>query len=200
MSSNSFKDLVIMVADNDIRAVMKELIGERYLEMGIRSVEFDILPESFRDSDCRTKSHDILRKHCGNYQHALVVFDLRGSGGEGRSRTERDVENNLAPNGWPYDRAAAVVIDPELEAWIWCNPDNLQFVRRSLGVQPRTVFARPAASAGKEPKNAFQMACRQARKRRSPERYRELAERLPVRNCQDHAFQKLMTTLQRWFP
>lgn len=187
-----------MVADNDIRAVMKELIGERYLEMGIRSVNFDILPESFRDSDCRTKAHDILRKHCGNYQHALVVFDLDGSGGKVRAKTERDVENHLAQNGWPRGRAAAVVIEPELEAWAWCNPNNLH-VRKILGVQSQAAFAKLAASAGRNPKNAFQMACRQARKRRSPERYRELAERLPMQNCQDPAFQKLMTTLQRWF-
>lgn len=200
MSSNSFKDLVIMVADNDIRAVMKELVGERYLEMSIRSVDFDILPESFRDSDCRTKAHDILRKHCGNYRRALVVFDLQGSGGRGRSRTEQFVEGKLGPNGWPDDRAAAVVIDPELEAWAWCNPNSLQSVQKTMGVQSQAAFAKLIAVAREDPKDAFEMACRQAGKRKSPERYRELAEALPVQNCQNPAFQKLMTTLQRWFP
>ena len=199
MSNGYSKDLVILVADNDIRATMEELVGTRYSDMGIRRVNFDILPGTFRDPDCRTRAHDILREHCRDNNHALVVFDLKGSGGKGRSKTEKFVERKLAPNGWPDGRAAAVVINPELEAWAWCNPNNLH-VRRILGVQPQAVFAKLAASAGKNPKNAFQMACRQAGKRRSPERYRELAKQLPVQNCQDPAFQKLMTTLQRWFP
>jgi len=200
MSDGASRDLVIMVADNDIRIVLKELISERYSDMGIRTVNFDILPGIFRDPECRAKAHDILREHCRDYNHALVVFDLKGSGGKGRSKTEQFVERKLAPNGWPGGRAAAVVIDPELEAWAWCNPNNLNFVCRILGVPPQADFAKLEASAGENPKKAFQMACQLAGKRRSPDRYRELAEKLPVRSCQDPAFQKLMTTLRRWFP
>lgn len=199
MSNGASKDLAVLVADNDIRAVLEGLIGQKYSAMGIRSVNFDTFRGPYRDPGCRTDAHNLLRKHCGSYNHALVVFDLDGSGGKGRAQTERDVENHLAQNGWPRGRAAAVVIEPELEAWAWCNPNNLH-VRNILGVQSQAAFAKLAASAGRNPKNAFQMACRQAKKRRSPERYRELAEKLPVQNCQDPAFQKLMTTLQRWFP
>jgi len=199
MSNSTYKDLAVLVADSDIRAVLEELIGGRYSDMGIRSVNFDTFRGPYRDPGCRTDAHNLLRRHCGIYNHALVVFDLEGSGGKGRAKTERMVEDNLARNGWPGGRAAAIVIEPELEAWAWCSPNNLQSVRRTMGVQSQSAFSKLVAEAEKDPKDAFEMACRQAGKNKSPERYRELAERLPVQNCQDPAFQKLMTTLQRWF-
>lgn len=200
MSKIVYKDLVVLVADNDIRAVMKELIGERFSDMGIRRVNFDILPENPRDHGCRKDAHNTLREHCGNYKHALVVFDQKGSDEKGRSEIEQFVERKLVPNGWPDDRAAAVVIEPELEAWAWCSPNNCRSVQRILGVRAPRAFANLVKGAKIDPKKAFKKACKQAGKPKSPERYRELAEKLPVQNCQDPAFQKLMTTLQRWFP
>jgi len=200
MSNGASKNLVIMVADKDIRVVLEKLIGERHTDMGIRGVNFDILPGTVRDSDCRTRAHDILREHCGNYKHALVVFDLKGSGGKDRSGVERFVERKLVPNGWPDDRAAAVVIDPELEAWIWCSQSNLRYVQQILGIRSQENFAKLETEACEGPKKAFKKACRQAKKRSNYKLYRELAEKLPVRSCQDPAFQKLLTTLRRWFP
>ena len=54
-----------------------------------------------------------------NFEYALVVLDRVGCGAAApRKEIQHAVEHDLSANGW-RDRSKAIVIDPELETWIW---------------------------------------------------------------------------------
>ena len=75
-----------------------------------------------RDSGCYNESHEFLRPFVRLYRFALVVFNREGSGREMMNRVEieRVVENRLSLSGWD-ERSATVVLDPELEIWVWSD-------------------------------------------------------------------------------
>lgn len=50
------------------------------------------------------------------------------------------------------------------------------------------------------PKEAFLAALREARKQRSPSLYRQLAEEVSLRRCQDAAFGEFKDIMRGWFP
>ena len=118
-----------------------------------------------------------LRNFVRDHRYAIVVFDKHGCGNPEESRESvRDaVERSLSRNGWP-DRCKAIVIEPELETWIWNR------------------------SKPSDPKEALKAVLRKTRKRLSARLYRSLAETVAVHRCLDPAFNELKATLQRWFP
>jgi len=142
------------------------------------------------------------------YDHAMVVFDRHGSGREQETREtiEADVERRLARNGWG-NRAAAIVLDPELEIWVWSDspevPLTLGWGQREPNLQTWLTdngFLVEGNSKPQDPKEAMEKVLRIVRKRRSSAIYRELANKVSLRRCVDPAFVKLTTTLQKWFP
>ena len=145
------------------------------------------------------------------YHHALVVFDWEGCGSpSSREEIEAELEDDLWRNGW-NERARAVVIDPELEAWVWAGS---RAVAEALGWGPdytrlrswlttEGLWGEGSPKPGR-PKTAMLRAMRSAppstRRRRSPRVFGEIAASVSLRNCQDPAFQKLKYTLQAWYP
>ncbi len=191
---------------------MEAAIGgvlERHQALGIRRIDYAIRVHTENDPGCCLRAHELLRPFCRRYSKALVVFDREGSGKEGLPRTtiEEEVEQSLATSGWSDDRARVIVIDPELEAWVWSDSPK---VDDSLGWTARKPDVRESlrqhdfsiADNGKpeRPKEAMEAALRSVRKARSSAIYAELAAQVSLRRCVDPAFNKLKTTLQEWFP
>lgn len=54
------------------------------------------------------------------------MFDYEGSGREGQKVEvlEKQVRELLEKNGWD-DRAIAVILEPELEIWLWSDSPEL---------------------------------------------------------------------------
>jgi hypothetical protein len=119
---------------------------------------------------------------------------------------EREVGDQLRQNGWA-DRAAVIVIDPELEAWVW-GPSRQ--VDQTLGWRDRPTTLRqwlhkkrlwPAeAPKPPDPKGALEATLRELPRPRSSSIYADLAEGVSLRNCQDRAFLRLVRILRSWFP
>ena len=111
------KDLVVLVADKNMDRAVRGLLS-RYHELRIRPVESDIYVHPHRDPGCLLGAHDFLRPFWNRYAHALVMLDRDGCGQERlpREALEEQLELRLSQNGW-NQRAAAVVLDPELEIW-----------------------------------------------------------------------------------
>ena len=80
---------------------------------------------------------EFLRSFSRRYRYALVMFDREGCGKEDRSRDEleSDMELKLQNSGSP-DRSAVVVIDPELEVWLWTDSSQLDQVAGWAGASP----------------------------------------------------------------
>ncbi len=201
------EDLIVVVADLDAKLTIEQLL-RRPRSLGIRPIQFTVDRYVKRDSGCCGTSHEYLRPFVRQFDYAMVIFDRDGSGRESQTRDdiETAVEQELAKNGWS-DRSAAIVIVPELEAWVWSDSPE---VDKTLGWQGRTPSLRSwLVESGhlteeipkpSDPKQVMKDALLRANKKPSPAIFAELAKRVGVGRCVDPAFNKLKTTLQQWFP
>ena len=119
---------------------------------------------------------------------------------------EADVEHRLCGAGWS-NRCAAVVIDPELEAWIWSASPHVDNELGWHGRDPelrtwlaKQQFIQPGAVKPNDPKTAMREALRIAQKPLSSRIFSKLAETVGLSRCQDRAFMKLKMVLSDWFP
>jgi hypothetical protein len=205
--SGAPKDLALLVADKNIEGAVRGLLT-RPRSLGLREISCDVYVHPERDPGCLVRGHDFMKQFAHRYRHGLVLFDREGSGDDEADRPllERRVEERLAASGWG-DRAAAVVIDPELEIWVWNESSH---VERILGWEGRLPSLRTwlrekgwlenDARKPVSPKKAVEEALRLAGKPRSSSIYQELARKVSTKRCTDPAFLKLCQTLARWFP
>ena len=203
-------DLLVLVADLDIEQAVRGLLS-RPRGIRIQSVSFDVRRHPNRDAGCRTQAAEYLRPFFGSYRRAMVVFDLQGSGSSvSREDTQQAVEHQLRTNGWG-DRSKAIVIEPELEAWIWTRSPH---VSRALGWESRYDELRAVLETQRlwpvglpkppDPKRAMLRAMERAglrrTVRRSAAKFHDLAQRIDTASCKDPAFRDLRAALQDWFP
>ncbi len=200
------KDLLVLVADGQMEFAVKGLLmrGEA---IGFQPLSVDIHVHPDKDPGCLLRGHDFLRPFHRQYRHALIMLDYEGCGQEMRPRVdlEAELERRLASSGWG-NRATAVILDPELEVWVWSDSPEVDAV---LGWTNRTpCLADWLRDAGylhgdtkkpNRPKEALEHALRLVRKGKSSAIFLQLAQRVSVNRCTDPTFLKFKTTLQRWF-
>jgi hypothetical protein len=201
------QDLAVLVPDKDIEATLQALL-KRPEALAIRAVSFRIYVNTDRDPGCLLRPQTIL--HAGlakQFAHALVVFDHDGCGQEDKPREELEAQavDILRAAGWE-DRAEAVVIDPELENWVWSDsphvatglgwPDSLNALCAWLQEQGlwNPDYAKPA-----DPKACVERVRRHVLKPRSSAMYGQLAASVSTSRCTDPAFAKLKRILHGWF-
>ena len=203
--SNSKKDLVVLVPGNDDKAAVEGLL-QRHASFGIRQVAYTLYIHSDRDPGCRLRAHDFLRPFVNHFRHALVLFDREGCGREDLSREqlEQEVTTRLRQNGW-QERAAVVVLDPELEVWVWSDSPEVARALRWQGfkqlrewLQNQNLWQAATPKPAK-PKAAMEAALRHVRRPRSSAIFRRLAENVSVTRCADPAFGALREHLQKWY-
>lgn len=201
------KDLIILVADQNMRDCIDGLLPRFPYVLGIDPIEYDIYVHPNRDPGCRTQSSDFLKSFQKKYKFALVIFDKEGCGKESltREELEQSVEDLLYSNGWA-ERARTIVIEPELENWIWVrsaqlaeiiNWENIESLYEWLSDQEYLTDESPKP---KRPKEAFEAALYISKKRRSSSIYKQIASRVSFRNCTDRSFLKFIQCINDWFP
>lgn len=201
------KDLIVLVPDLDIENVLRGLFSRVSLVCGLREFSFEILRHINRDPGCYNESADFLRPFTSQYAFAMVVFDREGCGQENKERSllESEVEDSLLANGWNNQKAAVVVIDPEIENWMWLKSPH---VATALGWNNVSGLFDWLVSKGlleppkikpRRPKEAMEAALRAARKPRSSSIYKLIAENASWKKCTDPAFLKMMNVLANWF-
>lgn len=200
-------DLVILVADKDMQQSLEGLLL-RNQALGIRSISTRIFSHPKKDPGVFNEAHLFLRAFLRSAGHCLVMFDHEGCGAraETRDAIENTIEGRLAQNGW-QDRSAAIVLDPELEAWVWSDSPHVDSVLgwpcRGKNLRDWLLdrgFLEPGNSKPIRPKEAVEAALRYSRRRRSSALYRELAEKGRFSRCNDASFVKFLSTLRSWFP
>jgi hypothetical protein len=201
-------DLIVLVPGKDDQAALDGLLGSRHRGLGIRAVGYQFLVAPRRDSGCYREAQALLATFRTRATRALVVFDHYGSGQEQRApqEIEAEVEQRLAMSGWE-GRAAAIVIRPELESWVWSTSPH---VDTFLGWSGRTPTLREwlqhrelwpdGQPKPSQPKRCMQAALREVRMPQSSQLFRRLAERVGLARCKDEAFHKLCRILREWFP
>ncbi|MCX8063006.1 MAG: hypothetical protein N3D16_10545 [Anaerolineales bacterium] len=197
-------DLVVLIADADYEASVDALLSSRTQALGILPVSFKLVRAVGHDPDVRLRAEEYLRIYINRAKYALVLFDKEGSGEESVSvyELESEVKHRLELNGWE-NRCEVIVLDPELEIWVWSNSPH---VPESLGLDNHRlneVLNRfPHNDIGKpnRPKEAMEECLRVSKKPRSAAIFRQLVNNVSIHRCQDRAFQKLCLTLLTWFP
>ena len=202
------KDLWVLVADAHMAATVSTLLDERWKSLGIRKITYTIMKHLDHDPGCRRKAASTARSFIKTHSRALVVFDKHGSGDDEseREQIQYAVEEDLRKNGWD-NRSKAIVIDPELEAWVWSTSEH---VGKVLGWSEGTSVLRnwlhehglwpEEATKPPDPKSAMEQAMRKKQRPRTAVTFRQLAMLVGFKRCEDPAFREMRATLQEWFP
>lgn len=200
------KDLIILVADQNMRDCIEGLIPRLPHVLNILPFTYDIFVHPNRDPGCRTQSSTFLTSFQNKYRFGLVIFDKEGCGREllPRSELEAEVETLLFVTGW-RDRVKVIVIDPELENWIWVksprlseviNWDNIDNLYQWLADQK---YMTDDGQKPNRPKEAFEAALYISKKRRSSSIYKQIASQVSFRQCTDPSFQQFIQYMKDWF-
>lgn len=198
-------DLVVIVADGGIEQAIRGMLA-RPQALGIRplvGVEFPKLREL--DGGTFTRGHELAALYKDTHEHALIVFDLEWEGRPSNDPAvlESGVENGLAEE-WG-SRGRCVVIDPELEVWVWSDSPH---VAETLGWSGMPELRRwlegqrlwnPPDAKPADPKQAYLAAIKAKRVQRSNAQFKTLAEKVSFSRCQDRSFQRLVGILRGWF-
>jgi hypothetical protein len=206
IAADGEKDLIVLVADSNMRLAITELL-QRHHSLEIRQISAEVREHIIRDPGVYREGHAFLQAQSRNFQYSIAICDREGCGGERSSREqlESTIERNLSAH-WP-DRSAAIIIDPELEAWVWTESQTLL---RALDWQgdystlrdwlQKEGFSFNGPVKPARPKEALELVLRSNRLKRSGDLYKTLARAVTLTACTDPAFEKLRRTLQRWFP
>ncbi len=200
------KDLVVLVADKNMHYALRGALA-RPDAMGIRSVAPEFRTHIGRDGGMRTTGVELLARERNRFAHALLVFDLEGSGAaeeQTAEELERVLDEQLHALWGPH--AKAVVIAPELDIWLWGADNSLRdclqwpldgTIRAWLQSKG---FVFDAQGKPERPKEALEAMVRVHRLPRSSALYEKITGRISLRRCSDPAFCRLRDALQRWFP
>lgn len=206
------RDCVFLLADKNMEGAFAGFFMREgfYLSLGIQHFTFDrtrdTLVASGNDPDVYTRAHELLRSYRRTHRFAVIVLDNDWDGSPGVEMIQNNIQENMTGSGWRRDRFEVVVIDPELENWIWQDSPHVtsafrftqhSSLRQWLGEQGLwdAGAAKPA-----DPKRAVDVTLRTARVPRSAAIYRQITSRISIQGCTDPAFHRLRDALQRWFP
>jgi len=207
-ASNPILDLVMLVPGKDERETFIGLLNERRSSLGIRDIRFEILVHPRRDPGCFHEAPQVLQPYLNAARYSLIVLDYVGSGQEDRQadHVAFDLNRRMEESGW-CGRTRVLLLQPELENWVWSDSPELD---RTIGWQGRTPSLRrwlldgrwllPGNAKPTEPKECFQAALQEVRIKRSSAIYRQLAERVGLDRCQDRGFLAFKEIVRTWFP
>jgi len=197
------RDLVLLVPDKNTEATIRGALG-RHHALGIRQVNFQILVEQGRDGGVRRRGAQVLNVLRGQFAHAAMVMDYEGCGADvGPDALETQLDDALF-GSWG-DRAKAIVIQPEVDVWMWGAETHLRLtmnwefdegIRAWLQAQ---AFVFEENGKPRRPKEALEAAFRRAKVPRSSARYEAVAQRISLAKCTNPAFLRLRTALTTWF-
>ncbi|MDQ2694999.1 MAG: hypothetical protein M3Z21_06405 [Pseudomonadota bacterium] len=201
------KDLVVLVADKNMEQAVRALLEQRTASLGISRVSYDVFVHPQRDPGCLRHSEAFLRPFCAQYRFSLVMFDREGCGDDWADREElqRRVQATLAGAGWD-DRTAVVVLEPELESWVWSDSlhvaDALNWRHQTASLTDWLAdqgFLESRHTKPVRPKEAVEAVLAHTRTPRSSAIYGKLARTVGLERCSDPAFVHFRSILRAWF-
>ncbi len=208
MTEQGKKDLVVVVADSHQEQTVTTLLIERWKALGIRQLvinaDFDIYslrndPRVFKEAG------SFLETFARQYQYALVLIDAEWEGGPSSAEAiEEKIQGDLNGNCW-QGRSAVIVIDPELEIWVWSTSPH---VHRIVGMDRNEIkdlghqkgYWQEGEAKPSRPKELLKEVLRRTNTKYSAALFRQLAEKVSLGRCQDDSFRYFREILQGWFP
>ena len=120
------RDLIVLVPDKQAEHVVRGGLS-RPQALGIRPVDFKIIVDEGRDGGVRRRGSQLLRVERRQSSHAVLILDYEGCGatdppGQLESSLDAALSEAWGPNG------KAIVVEPEIETWIWGAETHLREV------------------------------------------------------------------------
>jgi hypothetical protein len=84
-------DLVLLVADKTIQAVIEALLQYRTSSLGIGSLEYKVLTHQYHDPGCARDAVGLLAIYLNVSRYAMAIFDRDGCGINDMSREEIEI-------------------------------------------------------------------------------------------------------------
>ena len=118
------------------------------------------------------------------------------------------MKEKLVEKGWSAEDVEIIVIEPELEVWLWQDAPYMAKILR-FDHKPHPSLRQWLEKRGHwhssdskpaRPKEAFEAVQRASRTPISGATCSEIAQQISTGKCTDPAFCLLRETLQRWFP
>ena len=207
------RDLVILTADSTMTHVLRAFFKRQHFEQSLGCGVIDIDPEteilhipSFTDGGLHTHAHELLRSYLTSHQHALVLLDKQFGGERPAEIVRDDIAGNLRRNGWNDEshKALVIVIDPELEVWLWQDSPNVEHaIGAPIGLRDRLKEQGDWPEAHPKPlkpKETLQSQIKANRAGPPTQAYCRIASTVSPKRCQDPSFQDFRDQLRAWFP
>lgn len=200
------KDLVVLVADVQQEKTLETLLRERTESLGIQAITFDIYRHPRRDPGVYHEGADFLAAYRPpQYRYALAMLDQAWAGAPGSAAfLQQALLNNLQQSGWPAESCQVIVLEPELEAWVWAISPHVPQVLRISWAEIHALaqgrgFWREGEAKPHQPKELLEAILTRQRRPSTAAIFQELARCVGLAHCQDPAFRLLRQTLQWWF-
>jgi hypothetical protein len=204
------RPLVILVADGTMKAVFQAFFRRSHFFHSLQcaAFEFDPARDVFNDplqtdGGVCNRCDVLLRGYQNTHHRALVVIDQQFGAERPADEVRAEMEARLRRSGWE-DRVEVVVIDPELEVWLWQDNPNVERALNYKDTLRKDLLESgewPAGAAKPErPKETMQRLIRANRAGAPIAVYSKIAGTVSVNGCVDTAFACLRATVQRWFP
>lgn len=207
------RDLVILTADSTMTHVLRAFFKRDRFEQSLGCGKIDLDPETeifhvpgFTDGGLHTHAHQLLRPYLSTHRYAMVLLDRQFGGEQPAEIVQQDIQLNLRRNGWNDDRheAVVIVIDPELEVWLWQDSPHVErAIRAPIGLRERLRGEGAWPENHQKPLNPKETLRRQIAANHAGttfSAYSLIAATVSPRRCQDPSFQCFRDQLRAWFP
>jgi hypothetical protein len=199
------KDLAVLVADKNMDFALRGILA-RPKSLSIRRLSYETKTHAGRDGGVRTSGPETLALLKSQFRNGLLLLDWEGSGAEVGSsiELENELDGRLA-DLWG-NRAKAIVIDPELDSWVWGSDNAMSEVLGWRENQPIRAwladhdFEFDPNQKPLRPKEALERVMVYISEPRSSILYEKLTSKISLARCVDPAFNRLKAKLQAWFP
>lgn len=183
------KDLYVLAVDADMAAVFQAILA-RPKDLGICPIDFEVGRHLNRDSGILRSGPEYLRDERKNhaFHRFIIALDYDGSGYRGKSDDCAKMLQVRLDSCSFTARSLVVVIVPELEEWLWCDPS---VIGDTTGLENIP-----------EPKERIEQAFLKSRHRAIRTRdFDHIASRANLDLwTSSPSFRILKETLQNWFP
>ena len=204
------RELVILVADSTMEAVLRAFFGRESWDLTLQCGQFDVWPEEdifhdplHTDGGVHKSAQELLRPYLSTHSRAMVVLDQKFGGQLPAADVRQDILARLNQNGW-HDRCEVVVVDPELEVWLWQNSPHVKQALMFSGSLRQHLQDNGQWPAGApkplEPKETIQALVKAKKALKTKVVYSRIARSISIQGCTDQSFDLFANTIRLWFP
>jgi len=208
------RDCFFLVADKTMEQVITGFAARDRFYLSLSCSSFELDPErdvrvavGLNDPGLYLRAAELLRPRLGEYGHAIVMLDAEWDSAPSANDQRCEIEGRLYQAGWPEDSIVAIVVEPEIDAWLWTgtvhtaralnwpNYEELEAFLLERG------FLREGEQKPQRPKEAALLAIREKQRPFSSAIHRYVAENASItKYCLEPGLCRLVETLRRWFP